>query len=167
MQGPEQSYFEDLVVAARRYCRIIDRLRDTEEVSLLPLIPLLPRLHAAVAALQDDGSEVSQLSEWPDFDKRFEMFSRLRDCLGGQDSYWLEYDEVEFTGDNNDRMSGSLADDLTDIYFELKHGLRMLASNSPDQVAHWWHNSFQTHWGQHLVDAERHLYALRACGRLS
>ena len=66
-------------------------------------------------------------------------------------------------------MSGSLADDLTDIYCELKHGLRLLDANPPqtDLALDGWRRSYKAHWGQHLVDAERHLYALRARGELA
>ena len=31
----------------------------------------------------------------------------------------------------------------------------------PEQVVQFWQASFELHWGQHLVDAERHLYALK------
>jgi hypothetical protein len=58
-------------------------------------------------------------------------------------------------------MSGSLADDLTDIYFDLKPGLELLPAAHPEPVLRFWLESFELHWGQHLVDAERHLYALK------
>ncbi len=95
-----------------------------------------------------------------DIDQRFELFSRLRTELGGRDSYWLEYDNGNSV--HPQHMSGSLADDLADIYFDLKPGLEMLSRVKPDKVLRYWRRSFELHWGQHLVDAERHLYALRA-----
>jgi hypothetical protein len=64
-------------------------------------------------------------------------------------------------------MSGSLADDLTDIYYELKDGLNRLdRSEDPGRTLGSWRSGFCKHWGQHVVDAERHLYALVARDRL-
>jgi hypothetical protein len=75
--------------------------------------------------------------------------------------YWLEYDHPDDTNTDGEHRTGSLADDLTDIYFELKRGLNMLDAAGPDEVAHLWELGFKEHWGQHLVDAERHLYSLK------
>ncbi len=166
MRTPEDNYFFELVNTARSYCRLIDHLPGSQDDGLLLVIKLLPRLHAAVVALHPPVSSGLASVEPQDIDKRFELFSWLRTRLGSRDSYWLEYDETGHGREAHERMSGSLADDLTDIYFELKQGLQMLDTRSPDQVAGWWQNGFRLHWGQHLVDAERHLYVLRASGRL-
>jgi hypothetical protein len=97
----------------------------------------------------------------PDLDARFELFSHLRDLLGERDGYWLEFDRV---GDSA-HMTGSLADDLTDIYCELKHGLRLVDSQ-PQRALKGWRDGFEDHWGRHLFDAQRHLSALAAQHRL-
>ena len=47
-----------------------------------------------------------------------------------------------------------------------QRGLNMLEAAGPDEVAHLWEVGFKQHWGQHLVDAERHLYALKINNRL-
>jgi hypothetical protein len=104
--------------------------------------------------------------ELADFEDRFDLFSELRTCLGERDIYWLEYDHPGDISMDGEHRTGSLADDLTDIYFELKRGLNMLEAAGPDKVAHLWESGFRQHWGQHLVDAERHLYALKVNDRL-
>jgi hypothetical protein len=58
-------------------------------------------------------------------------------------------------------MTGSLADDLTDIYCELKAGLSLL-EEEPSLARDNWRTGYRLHWGQHLVDASRHLYELGA-----
>jgi hypothetical protein len=98
----------------------------------------------------------------PDLDARFELFSHLRGLLGERDGYWMEFDRV---GDA-EVMTGSLADDLTDIYCELKHGLRLIDSD-PRRALRGWREGFEDHWGQHLTDAQRHLSALAAQDRLA
>ena len=166
MQTPEENYFFELVNAARSYCRLIDHMHRSQDNGLQLLVKLLPRLHAAIVALQPRKMEDFPEPLSADFENRFELFSWLRERLGSQDGYWMEYDHSGLDRESQECMSGSLADDLTDIYFELRQGLRMLDSRSTDQIAGWWQNGFRLHWGQHLVDAERHLYTLRACGRL-
>lgn len=166
MRTPEDNYFFELVNTARSYCRLIDHLPGSLDNGLPLLVKLLPRLHAAIVALHPRVTQELPVTESADFEHRFELFSWLRIRLGSRDSYWMEFDDIGPDRESREQMSGSLADDLTDIYFELKQGLQMLDSRSPEQIAGWWQNGFRLHWGQHLVDAERHLYSLRACGRL-
>ena len=144
----------DLERAAREYCRLIEYADCDADVWLRSLALLLPRIHAAVESLR-----VWEPGEPPlpsqDLEARFELFSRLRHCLGERDSYWLEFDAAP------QPLTGSLADDLADIYFDLRHGLELLERERPERAAHLWQSSYRLHWGQHLVDAERHLYSLR------
>jgi hypothetical protein len=119
-----------------------------------------------VVAVNDPGGS-EFVPEHADLDARFDLFTRLRTRLGERDVYWLEFDHPEDARADDDHRTGSLADDLTDIYFELKRGLRLLDAAGPDEVAHLWGVGFKRHWGQHLVDAERHLYALKVNDRLA
>lgn len=145
---------------AQSYCELIENSGGENEGWLDQLANLLPRLHAAVASL--DGELINRDHYLAaDLDARFELYTHLRNLLGNRDSYWMEFDVA---GDGQ-AESGSLADDLTDIYCELKHGL-MLAESAPELALEGWHKGFRVHWGQHLVDAERHLYELRARGEL-
>lgn len=159
MTGAERLEFTKLVDTARQYCQLIDRVA-AGKVWLAPVFQILPRLHARVVALGDPGGDFFP-AESPDFDERFELYTRLRAKLGDQDLYWLEFDDPNEADSCEEHRTGSLADDLTDIYFELRRGLSLLDRSGPDYVAHFWEFGFQRHWGQHLVDAERHLYTLR------
>lgn len=153
--------FSEMAAAARAYCDLIEDLDVSDCAACLRrMARLLPRLHAAVSALPSSLPEPDTFTGAPDLEARFEMFSRMRKALGSLDGYWLEYDQFQADADK----SGSLADDFTDIYFDLKYGLKLLASD-PDRCAEAvasWKTSFRIHWGQHLVDAERQLYALLA-----
>jgi hypothetical protein len=164
MHDWERTQFMELVETARDYCRLIDRIPVAQDW-LSPLFQLLPRLHANVVALPDPGGKEIH-PEQSDMDDRFALFSKLRMSLGERDVYWMEFDYPEDAISDDEHRTGSLADDLTDIYFELKHGLRLLEAAGPDAVAHFWEVGFNQHWGQHLVDAERHLYALKVNDQL-
>jgi hypothetical protein len=150
----------ELASTAKSYCELIERSSGQDDLWLSQVSELLPRLHAAVTALggEDDPSEHALVA---DLDARFELYTHLRDLLGGRDAYWMEFDGAE----DELAMSGSLADDLTDIYCELKHGLKVI-EGEPGTALEGWRRGFRVHWGQHLVDAERHLYELRARGEL-
>jgi hypothetical protein len=152
----------EMVNVTRQYCALIDGVDHAANDWLEELFRLLPRLHAAVTGLAASGLD-DHLPGKPDLDARFELYSRLRSALGDRDSYWLEFD----TGDGQSGMSGSLADDLTDIYFDLQRGLELLESAWPQDAVQVWKSSYRLHWGQHLVDAERHLYALKIRNRLA
>ncbi|MBL3589192.1 MAG: DUF5063 domain-containing protein [gamma proteobacterium endosymbiont of Lamellibrachia anaximandri] len=156
--SPHQQNITDV---ARNFCELVDRLQDGDEKWLQEVASLLPRLHAAVSSIEqpdeDDGHYV-----FADLDARFELYSYLRQLLGERDGYWMEFDVAE----DGQSMSGSLADDLTDIYCELKHGLKVM-EGEPDQAIEGWRKGYHLHWGQHLVDAERHLYELKARNQLN
>lgn len=151
----------NMVDLAREYCELIEQvLEQGPPVDWLgDVAALLPRINAAVTSL--DGAAESGISVKPDIESRFELYSRLRGLLGEMDAYWLEFD---LSGDEACR-SGSLADDLTDIYCELKSGLELLVGIEHDvpgmrQIAATWRETYRTHWGRHILDAQRHLMEL-------
>lgn len=150
-----------LVDLAQRYCELIEA-SGTENTSWLEEVAaLLPRLRAAIDTFgrctDDDG--IVDLA--PDLDARFELYIHLAELLGDRDSYRLACDRA----DDSRAITGSLADDMTDIYCELKHGLRMV-DEIPELSLNAWRESFTRHWRHHLADAERHLATLVAQGRL-
>jgi hypothetical protein len=155
---------QELARAAREYCDVIEHLDGGGGDWLHRLSCLMPRIHAAVLTLNNVAAAGFPQAFVPDYDLRFELFSRLRDRLGERDRYRLEFDAAE----GGTSMSGSLADDITDIYFELKRGLEMLEHDPqhPTRAASAWRSGFLWHWGQHLVDAERHLYELQVSEQL-
>lgn len=152
----------DAAALAKRYCALIEAASRGQGQWLAGVAQLLPRLHAAVASVEAGHDPVSD-SDPVDLDARFELFTRLRVLLGDRDSYWLEFD---CAAEGAHEMTGSLADDLTDIYCELKQGLRLYASD-PHRALVMWASGYVHHWGQHLIDAERHLAALGAQSRLA
>lgn len=153
-------HFNEMADVAKRYCELIETMFEPDTKWLEEMAVLLPRLHAAVAALAT-AENSNDYSLMPDLDARFELYARLRRLLGNKDSYWMAFDVAQ----DGQSMSGSLADDLTDIYCELKHGLR-LVDHEPSKAMDDWCSGFRMHWGQHLMDAERHLYELKSQNQL-
>ncbi|MEN8176276.1 MAG: DUF5063 domain-containing protein [Pseudomonadota bacterium] len=155
--APETSQFAQV---ARAYCNLIEQTADARPPPewLNDVAVILPQLNAAVSVLAVDTAPAVSVA--PDLDSRFELFSRLHVLLGELDAYWLEFDAL---GDGASG-SGSLADDLTDIYCELKMGLELMgvdyAGDGERQAAANWRAGYQAHWGRHLLDAQRHLIDL-------
>ena len=161
MRSDNSKNIKEMVEVAFVFCQLIETVDESDSSWLHQLAGLLPRLHAAVGALQGRDVDPFCLINI-DLDKRFEIYSRLHDKLGTNDSYWMEFD-VALDGQS---MSGSLADDLTDIYCDLKSGLSIL-DEEPGLALENWRSSYKIHWGQHLVDASRHLYELGSRKQLS
>jgi hypothetical protein len=151
----------EMVDLSKRYCGLIETSGADDSAWLAGVADLLPRLHATITSF-DGRSACGEVWLNPDLDARFELYTHLRGLLGERDPYWLEFDRV---GDSQ-AMTGSLADDLTDIYCELKHGLRSVDEN-PERAVQDWLNGYDNHWGRHLLDAQRHLSALASAGCLN
>jgi len=153
-----------LAHSANEYCHLIDGLDQVNGEWLDNLSSLLPRIHAAISVVRENAIEHCPHDSEIDLELRFELYTRLRKLLGDHDRYALDFDVPE----SMDGVSGSLADDFTDIYFELKKGLAMLDDPSSDlsRAIDIWYGGYLWHWGQHLVDAEKHLYDLQVHRRL-
>ena len=161
---PMTKAIEKMVQTAQEYCELIESTGENprDDRWLERLLELLPRVHADMAALGPANGDGEPMKV--DLDARFDLFTRLRRLLGERDSYWMQFD----TAQDGQPMSGSLADDLTDIYCELKYGLVSLqAKQDRDSTMKSWRHGYHVHWGQHLVDAERHLYELSARDQLT
>lgn len=83
------------------------------------------------------------------------MFNSLQDKLGPAALFYEYYDPW----DEKDHGVSMLADDLADIYFDMKGGLLALEAGAPaEDVLFEWRLGFQTHWGLHIVDALRAIH---------
>lgn len=58
-----------------------------------------------------------------------------------------------------DSMTGDLADDLADIWSDLKVGITLHRASKVNEALHEWRWRFDAHWGQHAVAA---LFALQS-----
>ena len=113
--------FNTMVETAEEYCRLIESSGSDKQDWLARVFSLLPRLHSAITAqMKQNGHVVTPLDA--NLENRFELFTELHNLLGERDAYWMEYDMLH----EEEHKSGSLADDLTDIYCELKFGLNQL-----------------------------------------
>jgi hypothetical protein len=148
-----------MAATVEEFCTLIDHLDSDGQGHywLHRMEKLLPRLHAAVVSL--DAPESGNVDySLPNDDLRCELFMRLNQVLLTDGILWSDFDRPII----KQKLCERLADDFTDMYFDLKKGLTYL-DRHPDQpsfAASIWQQSFYMHWGQHLVDAEGWLHAV-------
>lgn len=153
------SHLSQMEEAARDFCLLIENLDRFEDQHWLPdVVRILPRIQSCMTHLDDPDIEYSFFS-LPDLEERFELFCRLKDRLGIHDSYRMECDGNAA----REEMTGSLAGDLSDIYFELKRGLNLVSTAEVCQIdlLRLWQTGYILHWGEPLLNAQKHLFSLR------
>jgi hypothetical protein len=150
-----------MATVVAEYCDLVDSFNGFGHESswVLHMNKLLPRLHVAVIALVTSSDDCS-LYRFPDDDQRCELYLKLHDLLECDPDLKRVYGDSRLWHQSCDR----LADDLSDIYFDLKQGLALL-EDDPLQAANLWRCSFYVHWGKHLLDAECRLYAVETGGQ--
>lgn len=164
---------------AEQFCGVVeDHASYSAEHFLCAVHPLLAQLYAAGLGLPatdilfDEEPEDSERDvEGPDLDRdpdpdrmAHEEWRTLFDALTaklGKPGYYREihdpYDPPE-----QPEVMGSLADDLSDIYGDLRTGLRKWQRGESGGALRAWRFDFESHWGQHAVDALRAIHARAA-----
>jgi len=151
---------EALVEQAQHFCYLIEHIGEfLNRVWLGEVSQVLSRIHATIGGMERGSCDTS-FEECSDIEERFDLFCQLKRAVGENDVY-------EVNADRNGVLYGSLADDFTDLYFELKRGLELLEGKAElSEALAIWREGYWWHWGQHLLDAERHLYHLRIHNRI-
>ena len=87
-----------------------------------------------------------------------EVFDQIQVALD-VDYYWT-ITPFDFSGAERVELVGIVADDLADIYRDMKEGLDLLAAGESENDVVWeWRYGFCSHWGKHAVDALRIIHA--------
>ena len=157
----EEATVRKFMDVARSYCSAIDSHAESQLRAFLEQLELLlPQLVAGVLSLPD----VQRFGPAPpEFDHR-KTWKPVCDCLaeylGEQRRYWTVFDPTKPTKD--DPVVGDLADDLADVYCDLRRGLdawEAADAASRLEIIWTWRFDYESHWGQHAVDALRAIYS--------
>jgi hypothetical protein len=147
-------------VLAKRFCRIVDSAPHLDRTEFVELIyQILPRLIDQAIQLPDVEPSKRRRRKLPKGVSPVEwqqLFKSLRDKLGDWDLYREVFDPMRDT----EAIFGSLADDIADIYRDLKKGLELKETSKrpPEEVIWEWKFSFQCHWGEHATGGLRAIY---------
>lgn len=134
--------------AARRYCSFVETMG-----SLTPE----DRPVEAVRLLSDlIGSAVDLPRNVDVTDAEVERGAAPRIELGDLDFYYEVFDPFI----RDELVIGSLSDDLADIYVDLREGIDLLEQGHLGGALWAWRLLYETHWGDHAVDALRALHRM-------
>ena len=136
---------------AREYCACLEEILgspiDLETVRLL-----LAKLHTGILSVEpprllDDMDGVCPTAVEDE---------AVRKRLVG-----LPFDHYWNVGDSTKEQpvcAGSLVDDIVDIWCDPCEGLSLFDSGHPGAASWDWKQSFDTHWGHHLVSAQHAIH---------
>jgi hypothetical protein len=151
---------------AQRYCSLVDSRSALDKSEfLLQIYRILPELIAEAIRLplvefSDDENEaqeatISQIRAKTEIKQEewLQLYNSLKEKLGDWDLYWQVFDPLK----DNEAIHGSLADDISDIYRDLKDGVSLKDTNGipPCEIIFDWRLGFFSHWGKHAIDALR------------
>lgn len=163
----EQARFSAI---AEKYCGIVDRAAAFSRTQLLAaLYRILPELLCEAIQLPDTdpndregaddpkkdlsptltNSTISQ-SDWSS------LYQLLRQKFGDADLYQTIFNPTE----GKESVTASLADDIADVYRDLRSGLSLasVGAASPADVIWEWRFGFYSHWGNHAINALRTIH---------
>ncbi len=144
------------VESARSYCKWIEGNVGSSVGELQQARLLLTQLHLAALALPNVGVGVEIVtSHRVSPDEWRALLEKLFDLpVSG---YWVVFDPLH--PEKVDPVYNSLADDLADIYSNIKDNLNLFDDGHVSEAVWEWRFSFLTHWGRHLTSAQRALHS--------
>lgn len=93
--------------------------------------------------------------------ERWQALYRSLSALIGERNHYAEVFDP-YAEPPEEPVTGSLADDLADIYQDLADGLAKWRRGEAAAALWRWRFQFTTHWGEHLTSALRALHVLAA-----
>lgn len=157
------------VQAATAYCALIDSPGRDREAWSEQLLGALADLYAAHFHLPEVEFIDEEHQSFPDdrFDMSHEdwkaVYDRIAGMFGRWRHYWAYFDPNE-PRPEDELVVGDLADDLADIYRDVKPGLLAWEAFGDKYsrviVYDWKEPLFRSHWGWHAVSAMRGLHQL-------
>jgi hypothetical protein len=154
---------DDFKRTAEQFCILVEALNHTDRNSFLFKVYLiLPKLISGGASLP-----VVSYEEDPEDDKISRPGTRLRDAewrqlyeslkkkLKPNDIYWF----VPECWKGIEALTNSLADDIADIYRDMKDGLN---ERDTRDMNFEWRLGFYSHWGNHATGALKAIHDLMA-----
>lgn len=154
------------VAAAKAYCRLIEERPEKRNPWMRELTRALAELYAAAWSLPCFGlpdHDSKPPESWDiNHDEWRQLFADLGKFLGDRNHYLSFFDPVDILQTPKDLSIGMLADDLADIYRDIRPGLRVWDSTHDEwlqeAIYDWRWPNFDQHWGVHATSALQALH---------
>ena len=156
-----QKIVERFAVVTEQFCNLVDAASTlSREEFLTQVYSILPKMIDQAICMPevvfDDSDEEAPghadrwgrarlgNEEWQ------QLYDLLKEKLGDWDSYLQVFDPTK----DSEAIGGSLADDLADIYRDLKNVLVKSDTHPirPEDKIWEWRFSYCSHWGKHAID---------------
>lgn len=140
---------DEFAIVVRRYCAWADNVPPvaSARAEMLLLRELLAVLYAHALSLpQVDCEWVDHVLSHEDYRR---MFTRFGSLPVGYYNRALD----PLNADSGELSLGDVADDLADIWRDLREGLLLFDSGRREAAGASWQESFAIHWGEHAVNA--------------
>jgi len=142
-------------VTAKKFCSIVDSASDIERTEFVAQVyRILPKLIDVAIEMPDVERPDTRQQRSP-LDVRHHEWERRYNALKEKFGDWNVYRQVFDPTKDSEAISGSLADDIADIYRDLKKGLELKETypRQPEAAIWQWRFGFYSHWGKHAMDA--------------
>ncbi len=131
------------------YCSWAVSKQDPKTDEAFYALKLLSNLYAKALELPDcEATDMLETDEIPDIDYNaiHKQFSKIP---------FQYYREIfhPLNIENEEPVMGDIADDLADIYKDLKDGLWYINNGSELDAVYYWKFTFGIHWGKHATGA--------------
>jgi hypothetical protein len=146
----------EFVATADEFCRLVESHRKSSRAVFLKRIYVLLARVFGLALQLPPAVPDEKFDEQPMTSDEWQaLFLSLGKKLGPQNYYWEFFNPYV----KNEPVAGSLADDLADIYGDLRPGLELYKQGSlgARRTAIWNWRFLLSHWGHHATDALRAL----------
>ncbi|OIP01832.1 MAG: hypothetical protein AUJ98_02965 [Bacteroidetes bacterium CG2_30_33_31] len=141
----------DMVLVANDFCLFTESLDSKVNIDILSyyqkVLPLLYLKGALLPAIEVSDESVNQrfvtAESWQ------EIFFAIESKFGEEDKYW-------FVDLNNDMIKESLADNLADIYQDMKDFILLFQDpklSAKENAVSECKRLFETHWGERITKA--------------
>jgi hypothetical protein len=142
---------------AARFCALVESEPAEPVAEMRVLARLLAELYLCASDLPEvDLDDAS--APLPRSSASSGAYSKARDRFAHLplESYWDVFDPL--VQEPEAPVYNSLGDDLGDVYADLVRGFELLAHRGIDPAVFEWRLSFFSHWGNHLVGAQRAIF---------
>lgn len=154
--GPALQRFR---VAATNFIETVDSLSNLERETFLSSVSrCLAELYSSALHLPVVEPETAMADEtlFPT-EQWAALLQAIKDKIGPQDAYWQVFDSME----KEAPVEGSLAGDISEIYYDLKQDFQLEEKEISHSDLMWeLRESFREHWGRHAIRALKAIHDL-------
>lgn len=152
----------EMLTVANEYCHFIEKAHQYETKDVLEYLQKIsPLLYLKGSLMPQIEAQVPEANERFVTEESWEIvFNELRNKFKPRDEYWSQ-DHADFK--DNEPTKESLAENLTDIYQDLKDFVLLYGKGTEaakENAVHDCKLFFDTHWGYRLVQAQKYIHEL-------